>query len=267
MTESMEVPRHLKVLRDGWATLTEHLARKTVAPMRVVMEVIVPTDVPELAAKVTVELSALEAWIARVTDWLNGPLAKALGDPAISDQDMRRIAGRLTCYSDELIERRQWLLEHFGKQIIRAAAPRLDRVYFSLLQQLRSFAIEVIAGMDALSDSVTRPGGARIDLSFTFKPDVTAEFAALSACIRRTEEGLRRPRPVSMPNVPPARKVPAESVTLGLIWSFVAAVFIAGFAAILIYPVWAFLIGLLIAFVVLIIRHPLIVLLAFILGF
>jgi hypothetical protein len=265
MSGQLEIPRHLKVLRDDWAALAEHLARETAAPMRVFTEAVARADVPELADWLTAEMSALSEWIAGLTAWMDGPLAIALGEPATPDQAMRRIAGRLRYFCDELIGRRLWLVEHFEEPITRAAAPRLDRVYHSLLRQLRSFVVEVVAGLDALLDPATRPSGGHIELAFTFKPDLTTECAALSAWLRRTQEGLERVPSSPMPIIP-RRPSWLGYAAMTLVWIVGAAMIVAPVVAIVLYPGWSLLIAVLVGWVVLVVRHPLLALLAFILG-
>lgn len=265
MSGQLEIPQHLKVLRDEWAALAEHLARETAAPMHVFTEAVARADVAELADRLTAEMAALAAWIAGLTAWMDGPLAFALGEPATPDHEMRRIAGRLRCLADELVGRRHSLVEHFEEPITRATAPRLDRVYHSLLRQVRSFVVEVVAGLDALVDPAARPRGASIELSFTFKPDVSAECAAVSAWLRRTQEGLRRVQSSPMPIIPRGSSGLGYTV-MTLAWTLGAAMIVAPIVAMLLYPVWSLLIAVLIGLVVLVIRHPLLALLAFILG-
>jgi len=265
MNDAARLPQHLEVLRVEWATLIAWLERDIRAPLPIVTRVLHANDVNRCSALLQAENAALAAWVERLTAWMNGPLRQGLENPDIPDADMRRIAGRLAHFASELVERRQQLAQGAGQPAMHAAAPRMDALYFSLLIQLREFTTRVVAALDSVPDPARGAPGDSIELSFTFSPDITEPAAALSAWIRQQQARL-----TAVATTAPAegganaagkkRVIRAIEVGLGV---FLAAAILA---AILAAPALAALIAVLVAVVVFVLRHPFIVLIAFILG-
>lgn len=261
MSEDLRLPPHLCVLRDEWAALAARLACAPLQSMAVAGDSIGPDEVPQVQEFSNQQLRALNSWVERLMDWTNGPLAAALANPAIDEDEMRRVSGRFGHFADELLYQRRQLAAFSDDPALRAAAPHFDAAWLALLQQSRAFAERVVAALDAAGDPRARHDSDTLELSFTFVPNIDAPMAALKAWIQGVTRRFG-------PTVPPrADTAPhgAAKRPVGWIALFVLAVCLFPLALSWLGSGTALLIiG--IALIVIVIRHPLLALLAFLIG-
>ncbi|MEJ1250616.1 hypothetical protein [Denitratimonas tolerans] len=191
MTDTARIPRHLQVLGEVWDEFAKRLDAGIAPVMPIVTDHLERTQGKRFSQLATRETDYMQAWIERVTAWVNGPMAQALMNSGTSDRDMRRVAERFSHFADELIERREGLKATATVPSMRAAAPRLDAVYVSILKQVQAFVSQVVAalGPAALSHPNGKREGNSIELSFTFRPVIDAEMAQFSAWMARAKSG------------------------------------------------------------------------------
>lgn len=267
MSDNAVIPRHLRVLAETWAELVERLALEIVPVMPTLSVQIGRTDVERFKLLAIQETEALTAWITRAREWCNGPLAAALANAEIADRDMRRIAGRLSHFADELVERRQGLRVAANDPAMRAAAPRLDAVHLSLLSQTNDFVAGVVhaLGPAALQHPNGKRRGDTIELSFTFRPNVDQTLGRFSAWMRHAQAELESGAPAPT-NV--GEQVAAYPPRVGARkYDWIALVVVAAAAIpFFLFPVQASLMIFVVWLVIFIFRHPLLALLAFLFG-
>lgn len=268
MPDNVAIPRHMCVFREVWAELAEYLAREVFAPMRRVVDRDASGIPVHFIARVSQEADALRSWQSRVVAWFHGPMAAAFADPDISDQAMRRVAGRLSCFAEELIDRRQKLRSLAHEPTLRAVACRLDAACFALLKQLKGFVSGVV---DALDPEVLRRHramgrGDDIDVSFTFRIEMDEPLAEVDAWIERARGMTDCPAPyLAVQDEETAPDASRNAVrTVNVITAFLL---IALLISLLAFGSPVILVILLVAIVIFAIRHPLMALIAlFILG-
>lgn len=269
MAENIIVPRHLFVLVEAWKALAARLQRDIAPALPLLTEQLEHADLACFKHLARQETDALLAWIERLVAWCNGPLAVALANPAIPDRDMRRVAERLSHFADELIERRQGLRALANTPAMRAAAPRLDVIHASLLEQIGDFVSGVVRSMDpaAPHDPHGKVQGNTLELSFTFSPDVERPFADYHAWLDQVRADFDAAenaamivhatvQPVEAAAYPPASALWIIGTLVIILVALVAwAIFEFGIIGTL-------LLILLIALVIFAIRHPWLTLIA-----
>ncbi len=261
MRQDLRLPPHLCVLRGEWAALATRLACAPLRSLAVAGDSIGPDEVPQVQELSNRQLRALNSWIERLMDWTNGPLATALANPAIDEDEMRRVSGRFGHFADELLYQRRQLAALAEDPTLRTGAAHFDAAWLALLQQTRAFAERIVAALDAAGDPWARHEGDTLELSFTFVPNIDVPMAALQAWIQGVTQRFGSTAP---PRADTAPHVAAER-PLGWIALFVLAVCLFALAL----PWLGSGIALLIigiALIVIVIRHPLLALLAFLLG-
>ena len=179
MPDTLELPRHLRTLGAFWSKLDGWFDRTIVPALPQTTDCIEREQGQRFSELANRESDFLRDWIVRLTAWFNGPLAAALTDPDIPDNEMRHVASRLKMFACEVRDRREVLRELAGDPAMRAAAPYLDAAYVSLLRQLRTFIAQVVAALGP--STLHHPNGKRrgdtLDLSFEFSPDLYPEMA------------------------------------------------------------------------------------------
>lgn len=199
MTDTARIPHHLQVLGEVWDEFAKRLDAGIAPVMPIVTDHLERAQGERFSQLATRETDFMQAWIERVTAWVNGPMAQALMISGTSDRDMRRVAERFSYFADELIERREGLKATATDPALRAAAPRLDAVYVSMLKQVQGFVSQVVAalGPAALNHPNGKREGNGIELSFTFRPVIDAEMAKFSAWMAQVksdwDKASRRP--------------------------------------------------------------------------
>jgi hypothetical protein len=212
MTHRIIVPRHLQVLAEAWSALAQRLDRDRLPVLPCHTDEVDWQFVVQMRARLQFELDMIRSWIERLTEWSDGPLALALQDSSIADDDMRRTADGLSRFADELIELRADLRRSATGLDMAAAAPRIDAFHATLLDQVRDFAATVSSALDPEQLRRRdrwrwrRPG---IALEFTFKPQVDREQEALDAWLDRVRRSPRVPAPAS--ELPPEQTMEAAS--------------------------------------------------------
>lgn len=265
---SWNVPRQLAVLAGSWAECVVWLDT-AIAP-------VVPLPAPDLPngpldrviAQAHRELDALSSWIDRVVAWIEGPLAVTLESPATDEATMRRVAGRFTHFAAELVERRDGLRRLACDPGMRALAARLDAVHRSLLEQFRDFAVRVVDAVEdvqAAAEGAISPAPA---LSFCFCPDIAKEGADLTRWLRDFEPARPDPPVVRIasgipdpPEAPPATgssPIAAQVVGVVALLAMLGVVLAMGWGGVLLL--------LAVALVAFVLRHPLLALLAILIG-
>lgn len=265
MTTNLHIPAHLRTLKSVWACVFDAPENALTAALPITTDRIDPADLSRFQELASLEMDALQSWVVRVTEWINGPLAHALNDAAIKDHRMRHVSGRVAHFVDELIERRQGLAVQAHTPAMRAAAPRLDAVYASLLAQTRDFIGGVVAALHALDQPEPGIKSENIELSFNFCPRLDESLAEYSDWIAQASaEWSRAAVPALTVSDPAAtdRKTstpPAvEFITVLTVMVWLALAFA--------FPGFTILGTLLVLLVVFVLRHPIAALLGVILG-
>lgn len=176
MTDPIAIPRRMQVFRDVWAELAGYLGGAIVAPLPRTSRRDASGVPTQCLARVSGQADALRSWPFRVETWVRGPMAAALGDSGIEDREMRRVAGRLSHFAEELIEYRQELRSLAREPAVRFAACRLDAICFRLLKPLRDFVTGTVDALDPEVLRRRRAAGAEdaFEISFTLHIDLDA---------------------------------------------------------------------------------------------
>lgn len=190
MADTITIPRHLCILRDGWDGLASRLEQEIapILPHAFVMPG--PGEVNEMIAWSTGELGRLKRWVEHLTAWINGPLAVAIEDAATSDEAMRQVTGQFDGFADALIAWRQRLQRDALQPALRGVAPFFDAALLSLLEQIRDFARRVAAALapTACMASEARREGSTFPLKFAFNVDIAVPLANLTAWVRHVHD-------------------------------------------------------------------------------
>lgn len=267
MSNQLVIPRHLQVLAAAWSEHARWLESAIEAVLPTVADCVDPAHHRRLAELAGSELDALKAWGERLGAWFSGPMAAALATPEISDAEMRRVADRIVHFASELIDHRVVLRALAIDPAMRAAAPRLDAVYVSLLRQVQGFIARIAQALEpeALLHASERRPGQRVELSFAFVPSIEPEMSWFLAWVDRVRAA--RPNEIkpsgrhagardSVPAKSPERPGSRGYFYLNLV--LFAAIVTWGFNAVLIaLALWA---------VVLAFRYPLLTLLLLLFG-
>lgn len=195
MTDTVTILRHLLVLRDSWHSFAAQLGPRITPMLQHTFSLPAQGQTAELTRWSTGQLAKFEPWIKRLSTWVNGPLARAVGDAAIRDEAMRATCEQLGQFADELISWRTTLHAQARSPAIQGTAPFLDAALLSLLEQIRDFARRVAdaLGPAALSAPEARRDGSAIELNFTFVPDISVPMANFSAWLKHVRENVQTP--------------------------------------------------------------------------
>lgn len=251
------LPEHLVALREAWRREAERLQLGVVPPLAHSFEHPPLEGYGEFLAWNREQTEALQRWVTRTTNWLSGPLAYALEHPP-GAAAMGRTASQLGRCIDELHEQRALLRTADRDPTLRSTAPWVDAAWFALLEQLRDFVTSVVQALEpeTLAKTSASTAEGKIELDFCFRPDIAVPMANYAAWLRNASGRISRSAGETSP-LPPARPASLYGALLVAI-VLLALIFWAGALA------WIWIIG--IALILFIVRHPLLALLAFIIG-
>lgn len=249
----VKLPAHIQTLLACWKDFADTHAN--MPPPLPVVEVKLHLD--ELAGLLPFaeeKFKWLQDWNRRLIRWASQPLAERLAQPDTPEQAMWFTAAKIGDFADELVYQREALKVHFQGDAagMSALATRLDVLCHTLLCKLLDFVADIGAAMtpEALAAATGQDGQLEI------------EFTLSLGC----DEGIEQLR----------QWLEAQQETAQLqknsIWDWVLIVVVLpstifflerlGTAGVF-YLILAFLV---ISLLVLIIRYPLLVLLAIIFG-
>lgn len=259
--DTIELPAHLIALRETWRGEAERL-RVDIAPLLPhCFEPPSPQHYRRFQTWNRQQTAALKAWVERIVAWFREPLAQALDDPSASASSMQRTAVQLGCFVNELLDYRASLRAIVHDPALRGAAPWVDTACLVLLEQLRDFIAAVVGALEpgALAAARAASGKDRIELDFRFRPDIAVPMANYAAWLRHVHE-IRggEGHAVTAPAAPPTVPWYVNALTVVLLSALVAVLFWLGPLS------WLLLLG--IALLVFIVRHPLLAILAFLIG-
>jgi hypothetical protein len=208
-------------------------------------------------------LALLKSWVKRIEAWMNGPLSETISSSETSAQAVNARTSELSRFADELVNHRARLRNDAEKPALRSTVPWFDTMCLSLLEQLRDFMRRVIEALDpdALAASADDARDGAIELDFRFVPDLSVPMANYLAWLRHAHDQLapytpELPRPDNQ-----SRDHSGLAAAATLAAALAAAWWLGG----------TFLAGLIIFVIVcalgsFISRHPLIALIAFLVG-
>lgn len=179
--DTVNIPRHLRVLREVWSEFLSNLDARIEPVMPIVTDHLDHDNVKRFMKLGQRELDTIKAWLPSLIAWADGPLCQALADPGTTDRRMRRVGKKISGFTDALIKRRTLLRRFSYDPVLRAAAPRLDAIHESLLRQVRTLISDMVHSLGPAAlhhPNATRDDGT-IDLSFMFVPNVDAEIDRL----------------------------------------------------------------------------------------
>jgi hypothetical protein len=192
-------------------------------------------------------------------------MAAAFADPDIDDQAMRRVAGRLSCFAEELVDCRRGLRRLAHEPALRAVASRLDAVCFELQKQLKGFVSGVVGGLDPEVLRQRREASVEndVDVAFTLRIEMDEALAEVDAWIERARGASVCPAPVlAVQEEESASHVSQNADRLANVMTGLLVVVLL--LLILVFGNGALFFFLLAAIVIFVIRHPLMALIAFI---
>lgn len=276
MQDRIVVPRHLLVLAARWCISLKRLHVGAAAPLRIPVGLADASEAAVFTGYALEELGSIKQWMASLTSWFGGPLAAALENPGISDQEMHATAGYIDGFVDELVERRARLQLLAAHPSFAKLAPRLDAVYASLIEQLRD---SIAAVVNALGPgALNHPNGVRqgnnIELCFVFRPDVSVPMADVQVWMASSRAAIeagpmRKNATAGLRDTKIAagsRQKPVDAPALAALVVLLVILVVAIAAISLIGLPGALILVALIALLVFIVRHPVISMIAVLLG-
>ncbi|QHS09562.1 hypothetical protein [Sinimarinibacterium sp. NLF-5-8] len=136
MPNDRELPPHLRVFMHTWASCAATIQAqiKPVAPIPDIAPL--PHDYRQLKTWAILQNKTLQRWSERLLRWINGSLADALADPAITPEAMQSCAGRVSGFAEELATQRHLLQRYATKPDFRGAVLHVDAIIEDIQQQL-----------------------------------------------------------------------------------------------------------------------------------
>ncbi|HET8897532.1 MAG TPA: hypothetical protein VFN09_01935 [Rhodanobacteraceae bacterium] len=263
MADTIHLPRRIRQLALTWTELAPLVASAAANPLPPEHDVLTHEDLTRFKACTRQHLACITTWIEQLDAWINGPLTAALADTDTSDEAMRDVAGQLAGFVDTLKNQRGNLATQSQIRAMQGAAFRIDRLYVSLLLQLHTFVIRVTGALTptALARASTQQQQSpEIALSFSFRPDLDHALADFQAWQSRVHNRLAAG--VATPSPPLAADEPIGLLTLLILLPLAAGML----WLVLNYGVILFIGALLIAAIIFVWRHPLLTLLALLIG-
>lgn len=260
---TITIPPQLIALREAWRVEVQRLDGIIAPLLSHTFEAPPSLGFARFQAWNQNQLALLESWIRRIEVWMNGPLSEMISAPETSAQAVNARTSELRRFADELVAHRARLRKEAKQPMLRGAASWVDTMFLVLLEQLRNFMRRVIEALDpdALAASADGAHDGAIELDFRFVPDLSVPMANYLAWLRHAQASLEPSTPNVLHSSRPSSE-PSNAIEVIVLVAF-ALLFIMGFLW-LGSGFWLVLIA--IAIVIFIVRHPLISLIALLLG-